>query len=52
METLRARLPSREFPRYFIDQRVKKKKSYYFIDPSIPISLVMEWCFKDLNEGR
>jgi len=31
--TLRAKLLSREFPRYFIDEH--EKKSYYFIDLSV-----------------
>ena len=41
---------------YELDQRVKKIKikikiKNYFIDPSVPVSLMTEWCFKDLNEG-
>ena len=38
--TLRARLPSREFPRYFIDQRVKK--IIILLSVSFPISMVMK----------
>ena len=42
------------FHHYFIDPCVKKK--HYFIDPLdtsiFPVSLVTEWCFKDLNVPR
>ena len=37
METLRARLPSREFPRYFIDQRVKKKNHIILLIRQFPL---------------
>ena len=37
---------------YELDERVKKKNHIILLIRKFPISLVMEWCFKNLNERR